>query len=103
MPVDLRWSQQARDDILDIYITIGLEQPSAAERYFDRIERRAEMLREQPRMGGRRPDIHPALRMLVEPPYLILYQTVPDTDDGPVERVDIVRVTDGRRHLPGLF
>jgi toxin ParE1/3/4 len=41
--------------------------------------------------------------MLVEAPYLILYETVPDTDDGPLEAVVIVRVVDGRRDLPSLF
>lgn len=103
MAVSLQWTHQARADLLDIYITIGLEQPAAAERYFDRIEARAEQLRSHPRMGSRRPDIHAGVRILVEAPYLILYETVPDTDEGPLDQVVIVRVTDGRRNLPGLF
>lgn len=41
--------------------------------------------------------------MLVEAPYLILYRTDPDTDDGPVNAVEIVRIVDGRRDLAGLF
>ncbi|MGD9659610.1 MAG: hypothetical protein AB7U61_18545 [Methylocystis sp.] len=39
--------------------------------------------------------------MLVERPYVILYELTPDTDDGPVELIEIVRVIDGRRDLPG--
>jgi toxin ParE1/3/4 len=57
MSTRLTWSAQARDDLLNIYVLIGLEQPAAAERYFDRIEAKAELLRSQPRMGVRRSDI----------------------------------------------
>jgi toxin ParE1/3/4 len=35
MPTKLVWSNQARTDLLEIYVMIGLEQPAAAERYFD--------------------------------------------------------------------
>ncbi|WP_312010348.1 type II toxin-antitoxin system RelE/ParE family toxin [Bradyrhizobium neotropicale] len=60
MPTELVWSNQARTDLLDIYVMIGLEQPAAAERYLDRIEAKAELLRSQPRMGcvGRTIDAH---------------------------------------------
>ena len=70
---------------------------------YDRLERRTEILRDQPRLGPRRSDIRPSMRMLVENLYLILYETTPDTDDGPIGRVEIVRVIDGRRDLAGLF
>lgn len=80
-----------------------LEQPAAAERYLDRIEAKAELLRSQPRLGVRRPDIRRSMRMLVEAPYLLLYRTDPDTDNGPVARVEIVRIVDGRRDLHAIF
>jgi toxin ParE1/3/4 len=103
MPAELIWSNQARNDLLEIYVLIGLEQPRAAERYFDRIEAKAELLRSQPRMGVRRSDIRPSMRMLVEAPYLLLYRTDPDTDEGPLRAVEIIRVIDGRRDLHSLF
>jgi toxin ParE1/3/4 len=103
MPTELVWSSQARADLLEIYVLIGLEQPAAAERYFDRIDEKARLLKSQPRMGVRRPDIRPSTRMLVEAPYLILYRTDPDTDEGAVRTVEIVRVIDGRRDLSGIF
>jgi toxin ParE1/3/4 len=103
MPTELVWSNQARADQLEIYVIIGLEQPAAAERYFDRIEEMGRLLKSQPRMGVRRSDIRPSMRMLVETPYLILYRTDPDTDEGPVSTVEIVRVIDGRRDLGGIF
>lgn len=94
---------QAKQDLLDTYTLIGLEQPRAAERYYDRIEAKPELLTSQPRMGVRRPDIRPETRILVESPYLILYRTKPDTDEGPVSAVEIVRIVDGRRELSNLF
>jgi toxin ParE1/3/4 len=103
MPTELIWSNRARTDLLEIYVMIGLEQPAAAERYFDRIEAKAELLRSQPRMGVRRPDIRPSLRMLVEAPYLLLYRADPDADEGPVGALEIIRIIDGRRDLHGIF
>jgi toxin ParE1/3/4 len=97
------WTRKAREDLVGVYVLIGLDQPAAAERYYDRICGKVELLASQPRMGVRRPEIRPALSMLVEHPYLILYRTEPDTDEGPVELVEIVRVVDGRRELAGIF
>jgi toxin ParE1/3/4 len=103
MPTELVWSNQARADLFEIYVMIGLEQPAAAERYFDRIDDKTRLLKSQPRMGARRSDIRPSMRMLVEAPYLILYRTDPDTNEGPVGTVEIIRVVDGRRDLSGIF
>jgi toxin ParE1/3/4 len=103
MPAEAIWSHQARADFLDIYVLIGLEQPAAAERYFDLIEAKVDLLTSQPRLGVRRPDIRPNLRMLIASPYLVLYRTDPDTDDGPVANVEIVRIVDGRRDLGSIF
>jgi toxin ParE1/3/4 len=88
---------------MKIYVDIGLEQPLAAERYFDRIEEKARLLLAYPRMGARRRDIRQAARMLVETPFVILYETVPDTDEGPIDSVEIVRVLNSRQDLPNLF
>src|SRR5262245_52673116 len=103
MPVELIWSPQAREDLIDIYVMIGREHPAAAERYLDRIETKTALLIDHPRLGVRRRDIRPSARMLVEAPYLMLYETRPDTDEGPVDAVEIVRVVDGRRDLKSLF
>ncbi len=89
MPTELVWSNQARTDLLEIYVMIGLEQPAAAERYFDRIEKKARLLKSQLRIGVRRSDIRPSMQMLVEAPYLILYRTEPDTEEGPVSTVEL--------------
>jgi toxin ParE1/3/4 len=61
------------------------------------------MLVAHPRLGERHPEIFRSARMLVEAPYVILYETTPDTDDGEIQAVEIVRVLDGRRDLVSLF
>ncbi len=99
MPAEIVWHPQARTDLLDIYVAIGLENPSAAERLFNTIEARANQLSAHPRLGPRRPDIKPSLRVLVEASYLILYETIPDTNHGQVDQIAIVRIMDGRRDL----
>ena len=34
----LLWTPKAREDLLDIYVTIGFDNPSAAERLYTAIE-----------------------------------------------------------------
>jgi len=41
--------------------------------------------------------------MLVEAPYVILYETLPDDDEEDIQLITIVRVIDGRRNLAALF
>ena len=103
MRVDLVWTPQAREDLIEIYTYISLDNPSAAERIFDTVWAKAESLVEYPRLGGRRPEIRPSTRMLIEGPYLILYETHPDCDEGGIDEVEIVRIVDGRRSLNNLF
>jgi toxin ParE1/3/4 len=102
MRVKVSWTRQAREDLLEIYCTIGLDNPSAAERVFTAIEARVQSLINYPRLGPRRSEIRPPMRILVEGPYLILYETRPDTDEGRITSVEVVRIVDGRRNLRNL-
>jgi len=101
--VDLLWTPQAREDLIEIYAYIGSDSPSAAERIFDAVQVKAELLADYPRLGVRRSDVRPSTRMLIEGPYLILYETHPDRDEGIIVSVEIVRIVDGRRNLKNLF
>lgn len=92
----------AERDLEDIWLVIAEDNPTAATRMVRAIAARIERLGRFPRLGARRPDIAPSARVLVEGPYLILFEVQPDTDDGPVEYVEIVRVIDGRRSLSDL-
>jgi toxin ParE1/3/4 len=102
-PIDLVWLPRAEEDLLDIYVAIGRHNPAAAEKTYASIEAHIRHLADHPRLGPRRPDIHPSMRILVDRPYVVLYETVPDVDDSPIDRVVIVRVLDGRRNLPRLL
>lgn len=99
----LVWSPLAREDLLDIYIYIGMDNPDAAERLYSSIETIADTLVRHPRLGVRRPEIFLAVRVLMQGPYLILYETHPDSDKGPIDQIEIVRVVDGRRDLTHPF
>jgi plasmid stabilization system protein ParE len=66
-------------------------------------QRKIEWLRDLPRLGPRRSDIAGGARLLIEGHFLVLYETHPDTDEGPVEAVEIVSIVDGRRDLNELF
>lgn len=103
MQVELVWTPQAREDLIEIYLYIGLDNPSAAERIFDAVQAKAALLIKSPRIGVRRPEIQPKTRMLIEGAYLILYETHPDSDEGVIDEVEIVRIVDGRRKLKQLF
>ncbi|MFZ0705184.1 MAG: type II toxin-antitoxin system RelE/ParE family toxin [Candidatus Korobacteraceae bacterium] len=96
-------SPAAERDMEEIWLTIAADNPSAATRVVRAIGARIDQLADHPRLGPRRPDIQRAARVLVEGPYLILFETHPDTDEGLVEWVEIVRVIDGRRDLPNLL
>jgi toxin ParE1/3/4 len=99
----LNWTPQAREDLLEIYVTIGLDNPSAAERLYLAIEEHVSLLTIHPRLGVRRPEIAPSARILIQGNYLILYEATPDSDNGPVDEVTIVRVVHGHRDLARIF
>lgn len=99
MPVELVWTPRAEEDLVDIHAFIALDNPAAADRMVHRIVSAAETLCHHPRLCRRRPEIRPSLRILPEWPFVLLYETIPDRDQGPVRRVEVVRVLDGRRDL----
>lgn len=96
-------SPQAERDLEDIWLTIAADHPSAAIRIVRAIGAKIAVLAEHPRLGARRPDIAASACIMVERSYIVLYETHPDTDDGPADAVTIVRVVDGRRDLTRLF
>ncbi len=88
----VRYTARARRDLLDIWLSIAVNNPAAADRVYDRLEARVLILERFPEAGPAMPAIADDARVLVEPPYLILYRIVPA---GP----QIVRVLHGARHI----
>lgn len=102
MTVEIVWRPQAREDLLEIYAFIAPTNPTAANHAYNRIRAKVSRLAAQPRIGPRRPDIRSSVGILIDRPYLILYEIHPDTDHGPIAAVEIVRVVHGRRDLRRL-
>lgn len=93
---NLRVTPQAEDDLEEIWLTIALDNPSAADKLLRRIGTKLDRLSQFPDLGSPRPEIAAAARMLVEGNYVVLYEVIDDT-------VEIVRVVHGARDLRELF
>ncbi len=94
--IRVRHSVKSRDDLIDIWVHIARENPTAADRVYDRLEARVKHLQQFPKIGTTRPDIAPDARALVEHPNLILYRL--DT-----QGVQIVRVLHSARNIDGVL
>ncbi len=93
----------AERDLEDIWLAIAPNNTRAATRLLRSIGKKIDLLADFPRLGTRRPDLRPGMRMMVARPYLVLYAIHPDADGQVVATVEVVRVVDGRRDLRRLF
>jgi toxin ParE1/3/4 len=96
MGVEVRFLPAAEADLDDIWLTIAMASPAAADRTVDAIYDRAMQLSIFPELGPQRPEIVADLRCLTEANYLILYKIGSD-------EVQIVRVVHGARDVSSLF
>ena len=94
MPV-LKRHPQAEQDLVDIFLYIHRDNPSAAEKLVRAVNAKCELLAHNPRIGRARPELKPDLRSFPYGAYLILYRPI---DDG----VEIVRVVHAARNLDDL-
>lgn len=83
-------SPAAENDLIDIWCSAALENPSSADRFLETIANRILQLTIFPDSGPRRPDIAPDARTLVIGNYLVLYRHVP-------MKVEILRIVHGAR------
>jgi len=89
---EIRHSARTRRDLIEIWLRLSDVNPRAADDLYRGLEARVEILRQFPESGPRRQALGPEARILVEPPYLILYRLIP-------EGVQIVRVLHGARRI----
>jgi toxin ParE1/3/4 len=61
MPVVQR-TEQAEDDLVDIWIYIAYDNPDAADRLLEQIDDKCALLAQNPEFGRSRPDIAPGFR-----------------------------------------
>ena len=95
MPV-IRRTTRAEDDLVDIWIYIAHDNPDAADRLLEEIDRKLVLLADNPHLGRARPDIAPEFRHWPVGNYLILYRLVTDG-------IEVVRVVHGARRLDRLL
>jgi len=90
-----RLSDHARDDLDEIWLYIADDDPTAADRFIDKLIRKIGTLADSPGVGPQRPELAPDLRSFHVGSYLILYRPVPDT-------IEVIRILSGYRDLPGV-
>ena len=90
------FTRAAREDLITTWAHTAEDNPQAADRVLDRLERAASRLADNPQIGPARDDIRPGLRYLVSGPCLLLCRI----RDG---RIEIVRAVHRLRDLHGLF
>jgi toxin ParE1/3/4 len=93
---NIRRTAQAEEDLIDLWLYIAQDNPSAADRLLDEIEDKFLLLAANPRLGPARPGIAPDCRYFPVGRYLILYRLI---SDG----IEVVRVVQGSRRLEDLF
>jgi toxin ParE1/3/4 len=99
MPVARRlvWSDDARDDLSDIFAYLDAHASLAvADRRLRDIGAAAARLAEWPLTGRPRHDLRGELRSWAVPPHVLFYRVSDLT-------IEIVRVIDGRRDLDVVF
>jgi len=92
----LQRTARAEEDLIDIWIHIARDNPSAADRLLEVLDQKSLALARNPHMGMARDDIAPGVRHFPVGNYLILYRAL---EDG----VEVVRYVHGMRRLENLF
>ncbi len=88
------WSSRAQRRLRQIYTYIAEDQPEHAKRMVNRLTKRSQQLRTQPRLGRVVPEYaREDIRELIEGSYRILYQLK-------TERIDVLTVIGGSQMLP---
>jgi toxin ParE1/3/4 len=92
----LRKTSAAEQDLLGIWEYIARDNPTAADRFWNRLSERMQALLQQPFMGESQDRFRPGLRSIVEGSYIIFYESRPD-------EILIYRVLHGARRWEELL
>mgnify|MGYP001600502095 CR=1 FL=1 len=91
-------SPEAEQDLLDIWLYIAEDSPVNADRFLDRLERKALKLAEFTEIGIDRPELAPNLKSFPVDRYVLYYRA--NTNTGGIE---LVRVLHGSRDINRVF
>jgi toxin ParE1/3/4 len=89
-------SAQSEQDLIAIWRYIAADNPAAATRLLERIDRRVESLSRYPYLGERQPQFGENTRRIIEGNYLIFYDVLPDA-------LHVLRVFHVARKIDDLF
>ena len=89
-------AQQAKDDLVEIWLYIAADSPSVADKFIDYVYEQAGKLCLNPELGRKRDELIPGIRSLTVKRYLIFYRIAKDN-------VEIVRVLSGYRDVDTLL
>lgn len=83
---------RARQDLIDIWLWIAAENPTAADRFLDSIDEKLQLLAASPRLGPFRPDMAKGVSILPVRRYLVLYR---ENREG----IEVVRIVHAMRQI----
>jgi toxin ParE1/3/4 len=86
---------RAEADLLDIWLSVAVDDPAAADRLIDRIREQCVLISEYPELGPTRPLIAPDARIWPVGRYLLLYKPI-------LDGAEIQRVVHGARDIANL-
>ena len=89
-------AQQARDDLIEIWLYIAADSPAAADKFIDYVYEQAKKLCSNSELGRKRDDLIAGIRSMPVKRYLIFYRINKDN-------IEIVRVLNGYRDVDTLL
>jgi toxin ParE1/3/4 len=89
-------SDDALEDLADIWTYIALDDPSKATDYVQFVRSRIGLLVDYPAAGRDRDDVAPKVRSLTVSSHLVLYRVTPT-------EIQVLRIVSGRRNLRQLL
>lgn len=96
MTYRIRFSDQARADLGEVWDYLSEVSEKAADQKVDRITATCQLFADTPELGRRREEFRPGVRSFPIDNHLIFYRVGP-------ERVDILRILHGARKLEDLL
>lgn len=89
-------AQQAKDDLVEIWLYIAADSPFAADKFIDHVHEQCGKLCSSPEVGRKRDELIPGIRSFPVKRYLVFYRVTDST-------IDIARILSGYRDLETLF
>jgi toxin ParE1/3/4 len=93
--MEIRRTARAEQDLIEIWNFIAQDNESAADKVFDRLVSKSELIGRNPSIGRLRPEIGGGVRSALAGSWAIYYRVRPD-------HVEILRYLHTRRRIPEI-